>query len=220
MFFGYGEESENVEVVINNVSEDKNYVNACIKNTKNYYNSCRIQTAPGMLCYYGDMGCFIFEGNIVANQPLTFFKGCQYDGQVNYGYIYEKCENKEDALDYDSDTTTSSYLYEVASYYGFDDILDDLSECNADIKSLTDKLRERISTLSDFEVSKFEDGLGYCDEKYNFYKLLDYLYEEYDWDGCDFKSKAYTPRFIECCDRLVKFADTILDKIGYSTKKG
>lgn len=79
MFFGLDNENNTVTekeaiVQINNISEDKNYVNVCLKNPKDYYYSSYIQTMPYNLVYYGDMGDFIFRGNICTEQTLLFLK--------------------------------------------------------------------------------------------------------------------------------------------------
>lgn len=218
MYFGLDDENNPVtekEVIIqiNNVSENKNYVNVCIKNPKDYCHSSYIQTMPYNLVYYGDMGDFIFRGNICAEQTLFFFKkyGC-FDGKVNYECFYQKLENKKDAMVYDSETFARSVMKYISEYYLDEDVYDETKSVDDNRKMIYDYLEEHDYN-NDSKEHSFDDLMHYVDDgEWCISKVYDILSDDYNYN---LECQTYTNLFKECCNRLSYFSGKILEMIGY-----
>lgn len=223
---------DNFVIDIKNVSKDKNYITAFIhdKSGDNNY-SFWISTAPYTLSYWGDVGAFIFRGNISAEQSLNFFnqKNC-------YSYLKEKLECGESTY-FDSDICVKEYIDMFNTKYN--DILpvkenlrndENIDNIHNFLDDSSMKLDDNIGDIQDIEEEFDSVGATPDDVRELFDKGLDLCYDENDFSDlvhfcsdelCIDDPYGYlascknelTGRFIQCCDNLEWYSGKILDMV-------
>lgn len=197
---------EQIEYIRNNFivdiisREDKDHIHAYVHNIDGS-NDCsfNILTAPDVLCYYGDVGSFIFKRYGQGNM-LYFFNA----KEPNYGYWEEKCIAGKDT-EYNAEKAERSFLELVAEDDGID--FDDNNSSVELYKKIKEAEEEEESTYNDLE-----EALDSLQDEYKFRNALDYLsargiaYE-------NFETETYTAYFDRCLWNLSIFSKKIIELV-------
>lgn len=159
-----------------------------------------IQTWPGYLCIYGDMGTYVFSR---TSDMFCFFRRDDLD--INPGYWHEKLvsDSKYCGSQEFSRNLFKKHLKEDFETYAYDY---DLSE------------EEKKELWEDIEISVlYEEG-----EEHLFSAAMDYkteedhrIFQDFYEHGC----REYTHQFIWCLYAIV-FAVKSYDNLTYSKEEG
>jgi hypothetical protein len=136
-----------------------------------------IVTWPGHLCYYGDMGCFVFSR---LQDMFEFFR--DPDGlRINPGYWAEKCEAPDrngGILEYDPDKARKV-----------------IKEWMDESDQMTDSIREAIE---EDVLRSVDSGEQYLREAVDQFEHDGFRFHDF-WET---NLRDYTYRFIWCCYAL------------------
>lgn len=220
---------------IKNCDKSKTYITAYVHLPNQSEYSFWVTTAPHTICYFGDIGYFIFRGNISAIQALNFFGS--FD-KPNYGYFHEKLDTRN-ALVFSSESIQRSLMEFILERFDIpEDKFTEKDLENLDFEYLLDiieKLPDDAFGGYSFP-SNYEDSIAsYVSQE--LLELLNLSYDELDFGSFMYRltqlfeevepyecwqsinNKDYTSQYKLCCDNLCYFSNKILEAADEFLKK-
>ena len=203
---------DNFIVDIKNCSQDKLYMTASIHNPNNdYAYSFNITTSPHTICYYGDVGSFIFRG-ISNTFALEYFRDCL--DYRNYSHFIAPSEITEEFNSELAKETITNYFVDNwdikeinLGCYNFSLLLEDYVSADSDGKWGNFNNSEEVITL-------FNSLMEYCDndDEISIYNSMWKYFDLYDGGG-GIQTKDWATQYVLCCENLHYYAGQILDKL-------